>query len=583
MGEVVASASKGALDFGLADYRGRQMYLYDQYDDQLIGERVAEFSDQLSRYQAGELSDDEFLPLRLQNGLYLQKHAYMLRVAIPYGTLSSVQMRALAAIAHRFDKGFGHLTTRQNIQFNWITLEHVPEILALLAEVKMHAIQTSGNCVRNITTEQFAGVAADEFMDPRPFAEILRQWSTFNPEFLYLPRKFKIAVSSSSSDRAAIQMHDVGLYLYQNEEGDPVLRVMAGGGLGRTPMLGVVIRDQLPWQHLLTYVEAILRVYNRYGRRDNKYRARIKILVKSLGVEAFSQEVESEWQYLKDGPATLTEEEYNRVAKCFSAPHYESLHNENLEKITKNCSNVDFTRWISRSVHAHKVPGYTSVTLSTKPGITAAPGDLTASQMQAIADCADKFGFSEIRVTHEQNIVLPDVRQQDLFELWQHVKQFGLSASNVGLLTDIICCPGGDFCSLANARSIPVAHAIQRHFDDFDFIHDLGDLSLNLSGCINACGHHHIGNIGILGVDKDGQEWYQITLGGSQGNFPSLGKVIGRSFHAEQVPAVIAKILETFCAYRWEGEPFIETFRRIGITPFQESVYGDDQLRSIVS
>ena len=549
------------------------MYHYDEYDRALVFERVAQFRDQVQRFMGGELSDEEFLPLRLQNGLYLQKHAYMLRVAIPYGTLSATQMRTLARIASDYDRGYGHFTTRQNIQFNWIALEQVPDILQRLAEVDMHAIQTSGNCVRNITTEAFAGVAADELLDPRPLAEILRQWSTINPEFLFLPRKFKIAICSAAQDRAAIMMHDIGLYLYRDEQGEMCLRVIVGGGLGRTPILGLQIRDGLPWQHLLSYVEAILRVYNRHGRRDNKYKARIKILVKALGIEAFAREVEQEWQHIKDGPAQLTAEEFQRVAAGFAAPAYQNLDDADLEFGTQLSLNPAFARWASRSVQPHKVPGYASVVLSTKPGPASPPGDLTAAQMQAVADWSEQFGFAEIRVAHEQNLILPDVRKADLHALWQLACGQGLGTPNSGLLTDIIACPGGDFCALANATSIPIAQAIQARFEDLDYLHDLGEISLNISGCINACGHHHIGNIGILGVDKDGSEWYQVTLGGAQGKNSQLGKVIGPSFSAAQIPGVIEQIIATYCAYREQDEPFLQTLQRVGLEPFKERVY----------
>ncbi|MGH8335219.1 MAG: nitrite/sulfite reductase, partial [Pseudomonas sp.] len=484
------------------------MYQYDDYDRALVFERVAQFRDQVERFMADELSEEEFLPLRLQNGLYMQKHAYMLRVAIPYGTLSAPQMRTLASIARDYDRGYGHFTTRQNMQFNWIELAQVPDILERLAHVEMHAIQTSGNCVRNITTEAFAGVAADEMIDPRPLAEILRQWSTINPEFLFLPRKFKIAICSAEQDRAAIMMHDIGLYLYPGPDGQMLLRVIVGGGLGRTPILGLQIREGLPWQHLLSYVEAVLRVYNRHGRRDNKYKARIKILVKALGIEAFAREVEEEWQYLKDGPAQLTDVEYERVASAFVPPDYRALADTDLDFGTRLSENLAFARWVSRNVQAHKVPGYASVVLSTKPGIASPPGDVTAEQMEAVADWSERFGFGEIRIAHEQNIVLPDVPKADLYTLWCLACEQGLGCANIGLLTDIIACPGGDFCALANAKSIPIAQAIQARFEDLDYLHDLGDISLNISGCMNACGHHHIGNIGILGVDKNGSEWY---------------------------------------------------------------------------
>ena len=550
------------------------MYQYDAYDRALVFERVAQFRDQVERFIAGDLSEEEFLPLRLQNGLYLQKHAYMLRVAIPYGTLGAQQLRTLASIARDYDRGYGHFTTRQNMQFNWIELQQVPDILQRLAEVDMHAIQTSGNCVRNITTEAFAGVAADELLDPRPLAEILRQWSTINPEFLFLPRKFKIAICSARQDRAAIMMHDIGLYLYQDADGQMLLRVLVGGGLGRTPILGLQIRDGLPWQHLLSYVEAVLRVYNRHGRRDNKYKARIKILVKALGIEAFSQEVEEEWQHLRDGPAQLTEDEYQRVASAFVPPDYQALPDTDLDFGTHMADSPAFARWVTRNVQPHKVPGYSSVVLSTKPGIAAPPGDVSAAQMDAVAQWAEQFGFGEIRIAHEQNIVLPDVPKAQLHALWTLACEQGLGSANVGLLTDIIACPGGDFCALANAKSIPIAQAIQQRFDNLDYLHDLGDISLNISGCINACGHHHIGNIGILGVDKNGSEWYQITLGGAQGKASALGKVIGPSFSAAQIPDVISRLIATYVRYRESDEPFIDTVQRIGLEPFKERVYG---------
>ncbi|MFS2096128.1 nitrite/sulfite reductase [Pseudomonas sp. Pseusp11] len=549
------------------------MYQYDDYDRALVFERVAQFRDQVERFMAGELSEEEFLPLRLQNGLYMQKHAYMLRVAIPYGTLSARQMRTLASIARDYDRGYGHFTTRQNMQFNWIELAQVPDILERLAEVEMHAIQTSGNCVRNITTEAFAGVAADELMDPRPLAEILRQWSTINPEFLFLPRKFKIAICSAKQDRAAIMMHDIGLYLYRDDSGQMLLRVIVGGGLGRTPILGLQIREGLPWQHLLSYVEAVLRVYNRHGRRDNKYKARIKILVKALGIEAFAKEVEEEWQHLKDGPAQLTDVEYERVASAFVPPDYRSLAGTDLDFGTRLAEHSAFARWVARNVQPHKVPGYASVVLSTKPGIASPPGDVTAEQMDAVAQWSEQFGFGEIRIAHEQNIVLPDVPKTDLYALWCRACEQGLGSANIGLLTDIIACPGGDFCALANAKSIPIAQAIQARFEDLDYLHDLGDISLNISGCMNACGHHHIGNIGILGVDKNGSEWYQITLGGAQGKDSALGKVIGPSFSAAEVPDVIERIIGTFVRYRESEELFVDTLARIGLEPFKERVY----------
>ncbi|NMY18260.1 nitrite/sulfite reductase [Pseudomonas sp. WS 5019] len=554
------------------------MYQYDDYDRALVRERVAQFRDQVQRRLADELSEEEFLPLRLQNGLYLQKHAYMLRVAIPYGTLSARQMRALAHIAREYDRGYGHFTTRQNIQFNWVELERVPDILDWLAEHDMHAIQTSGNCVRNITTEAFAGVAADEYLDPRPLAEILRQWSTVNPEFLFLPRKFKIALCAAEQDRAAVQVHDIGLQLYRDAADELRLRVLVGGGLGRTPIIAQTLREGLHWQDCLSYVEAILRVYNRHGRRDNKYKARIKILVKALGIEAFAAEVEREWQPIKDGPAQLTEDEYQRVAASFHKPAYVPQDALDLDFGTHLARDEAFARWVSRNVMAHQVPGYLSVVLSTKPGISAPPGDVTAEQMETLADWSERYGFGEIRVAHEQNLVLPDVRKADLYALWREAEAAGLGTANAGLLTDIIACPGGDFCSLANAKSIPIAQAIQQRFDDLDYLHDLGELSLNISGCMNACGHHHIGNIGILGVDKNGSEWYQLTLGGSQGQQAALGKVIGPSFAAEQVPEVIERIVRTYVDQREVNEGFLDTFQRIGLEPFKASVYSREEV-----
>ncbi|CDF82042.1 ferredoxin--nitrite reductase [Pseudomonas knackmussii B13] len=549
------------------------MYRYDDYDHALVRERVAQFRDQVARRLSGELSEEEFLPLRLQNGLYLQKHAYMLRVAIPYGTLASAQLRALARIAREYDRGYGHFTTRQNIQFNWIELEQVPDILEQLAEVEMHAIQTSGNCVRNVTTEAFAGVAADELLDPRPLAEILRQWSTVNPEFLFLPRKFKIALCAAEEDRAAVMMHDIGLYVYRDATGQLLLRVMVGGGLGRTPILSQMIREDLPWQHLLSYVEAILRVYNRHGRRDNKYKARIKILVKALGIEAFAREVEEEWEHIRDGEAQLTLAELQRVVAAFDPPRYEAAAGDELAYGSALAGDADFARWASRNVRPHKVPGYASVVLSTKPGVAAPPGDVTAEQMECVADWSERYGFGEIRVAHEQNLVLPDVRKADLHALWKEACAVGLGTPNQGLLTDVIACPGGDYCALANAKSIPIAQGIQQRFEDLDYLHDLGELSLNISGCMNACGHHHIGNIGILGVDKNGSEWYQVTLGGAQGKRAALGKVIGPSFSAAEVPAVIERIVATYVEQRGAGESFVETVERVGLEPFKARVY----------
>ena len=549
------------------------MYRYDQYDHLIVKERIAQFRDQVRRRLANELTEEEFLILRLQNGLYMQRHAYMYRIAIPYGLLSSTQLRKLAYIARTYDRGYGHFTTRQNIQFNWIELEDVPDIFEHLASVEMHSIQTSGNDVRNTTADQFAGVAPDEVVDSRPYAELVRQWSTFHPEFAYLPRKFKIAFNASAHDRAAIAVHDIGIEIVKNEQGEIGYRVLVGGGLGRTPILGSVIREFLPWQHLLTYIEAILRVYNQYGRRDNKFKARIKILVKAVGAEEFARMVEEEWADLKDGPGTLTTEEFERVAAYFAPPPYETLSDADTLLAQQRAASKAFDNWMKRNVKPHKVPGYAAVVLSLKkPGV--APGDATAEQMDFVADLADRYSFGELRVTHEQNLVLADVKQSDLFEVWQQAKANHLATPNIGLLTDIICCPGGDFCSLANAKSIPIASAIAQRFEDIDFQHDIGEIELNMSGCINACGHHHVGNIGILGVDKDGSEWYQVSIGGAQGNDSAIGKIIGPSFSAAQMPEVIDRLLQVYVRDRIEGERFIDTVRRIGVEPFKQHVYG---------
>lgn len=548
------------------------MYRYDQYDHQIVRERVAQFRSQVERRISGELTEDEFRPLRLQNGLYLQRHAYMLRVAIPYGLLSSTQMRKLGHIARKFDRGYGHFTTRQNIQYNWIELEQSPEILAELASVEMHAIQTSGNCIRNITSDQFCGVAADELADPRAYIEILRQWSTFHPEFAYLPRKFKIAVNAAAEDRAAVQVHDIGLNLIKNDAGELGFQVLVGGGLGRTPIIGSVIREFLPWQHLLSYTEAIMRVYNQYGRRDNKYKARIKILVNALGVEEFGRQVEAEWLDLKDSPSTITAEELARVASYFTPPAYETLKDNDALLQQQRSEDKAFSNWLTRNVRPHKVSGYSIVTLSLKKTGTP-PGDATAEQIDFVAELSDRYSFGELRVTHEQNLVLADVKQSDLLALYKEAKTHGLATANIGLLTDIICCPGGDFCSLANAKSIPIAEAIAERFDNVDFQHDIGDIELNISGCINACGHHHVGNIGILGVDKDGSEWYQVSIGGAQGNTSAIGKIIGPSFAAGQMPEVIGRLLEVYVKERIEEELFIDTVNRVGVNPFKDHVY----------
>jgi len=548
------------------------MYRYDAFDQEIVDRRVAQFRDQTRRFLAGELSEDDFRPLRLQNGLYVQKHAPMLRVAIPYGLLSTVQLRRLASIARRYDRGYGHFTTRQNIQFNWPRLEDAPQILAELAEVGMHAIQTSGNCVRNTTSDPFAGVAADEIVDPRPWCELIRQWSTLHPEFAFLPRKFKIAVSGALADRAAVRVHDIGVEATRNAAGDIGFRVFVGGGQGRTPMIGVAIREFLPAEEILNYFDAILRVYNRFGRRDNKYKARIKILVKELTPARFADEVEAEWRHLAGGPGTVPGEEITRLAAHFTTPPYRTPAGDGSAFRGALADSRPFERWVARNVRAHRQPGYASVVVSLKRAGTP-PGDATADEMEALAELADRHSFGELRVTHEQNLVLADVAEDELFTVWQALRRLGLATPNVGLLTDIVCCPGGDFCALANAKSIPVAAAIERRFDDLDYLHDLGEIELNMSGCMNACGHHHVGHIGILGVDKNGTEWYQVSIGGSQGRDAALGKVIGPSFAAADVPDVIGALIDVYVERRIDDERFIDTLQRIGTEPFKERVY----------
>ena len=553
------------------------MYRYDSLDHRLVAERVAQFRDQTRRFLAGELAEDDFRPLRLQNGLYIQRHGPMLRVAIPYGLLSSRQLRQVAAIARRYDRGYGHFTTRQNVQFNHPRLEDVPDILADLAQVEMHAIQTSGNCIRNVTTDHFAGVAPDEIVDPRALAEIMRQWSTFHPEFAYLPRKFKIAFAGAAEDRAATLLHDIGFHAVRDDAGRVGLAVVVGGGMGRTPIVGPVIRAFLPWQEMLTYTEAILRVYNRHGRRDNLYKARIKILVKALGAEEFTRQVEAEWAHLRDSESTIPEEELARVSAFFADPPYEALPAAEPAFDEALADNRAFSKWAERNVHGHKRAGYAAVTLSLKKtGVP--PGDATAGQMDAVADLADRYGFGELRVTHEQNLVLADVRKRDLFALWQAARELGLASPTVGLLADIVCCPGGDFCALANAKSIPIAQAIQERFDDLDWLHDIGELDLNISGCMNSCGHHHVGHIGILGVDKHGAEWYQVSIGGRQGHGAAVGEVIGPSFSAQDVPDVIERLVDTYVALRREGERFVDAVARLGVAPFKAAVYGNREV-----
>ncbi|MDP1559552.1 MAG: nitrite/sulfite reductase [Nitrosomonas sp.] len=549
------------------------MYRYDQYDQQIVNERVAQYRDQVRRRLSGELAEEEFIPLRLQNGLYMQIHAYMLRIAVPYGLLSAKQMRMFSHIARKYDRGYGHFTTRQNIQFNWLGLEDTPDILADLASVEMHAIQTSGNCIRNITSDEFAGVAVDEVVDPRPYAEILRQWSTFHPEFAYLPRKFKIAITGAKEDRAAISMHDIGLSVVKNAQGDVGFRVLVGGGLGRTPIIGSVLCEFLPWRYMMTYIESIVRVYNQHGRRDNKYKARIKILVKALGIEEFKRQVEADWCDLKDGAGTLTIEEVNRVSSYFTAPDYEKLTANEPSLDSFKAENKAFANWLQRNVKPHRIPGYAIVVLSLKKS-DVAPGDASAEQMEVAADLADRFSFGELRITHKQNLVLADVKQSDLITLWKIAAANGIASPNIGLLTDMISCPGAEFCTLANARSIPLAQLIAERFDSIDFQHDIGEIELNISGCVNACGHNHMGNIGITGVEKkDHDEWYQVSLGGSKGNNSSIGKIIGPSFTFIQVPEVIDRLLQVYLRERIEAERFIDTVRRLGLNPFKEQVY----------
>ena len=547
------------------------MYKYDHYDRKIVNQRVDQYEDQLNRYFNKELTDEEFRPLRLQNGLYIQRHAPMLRVAIPYGLLSSNQLRTLADIADEFDRGYGHFSTRQNIQYNWPKLEDTPKILRKLADAEMHAIQTSGNCIRNITTDPYAGVTPDEIVDTRYIAEILRQWSTFHPEFALLPRKFKISISGSKHDRALVKTHDIGLELVKEQE-NLFVNVFVGGGLGRTPVIGQLLKEKLPIEHLLSYCESIIRIYNLFGRRDNMYKARIKILVKALGVESFKKQVEDDWNDGKNSSNHLNDKEINRVKQFFTSPNYETVESIDLEDQFRDDHN--FLHWIKRNTREHIKNGYRSVTISLKGKKQTAPGDIQSSEMRVVADLADQYSFGEIRSTHEQNLVLADVKEKDLYDVYSVLCENNLGEANIGLITDIICCPGGDFCSLANAKSIPIAKSIDNLFDNYDFLFDIGTISLNISGCMNACGHHHVGNIGILGVDKDGSEWYQITLGGQQGVNASLGKVIGPSFSADEVPAVIKEILNVYVAQRdSEEELFIDCYNRIGLDPFKEAIY----------
>ena len=548
------------------------MYRYDEFDHAFVHQRVAQFRDQVARRLSGELSEDEFKPLRLMNGLYLQLHAYMLRVAVPYGVLSARQLRCLANISRRYDKGYGHITTRQNIQYNWIKLDEMPDLLAKLAEVEMHAIQTSGNCIRNTTADHFAGAAADEIEDPRVWCEIIRQWSTLHPEFSFLPRKFKIAVSGAENDRAALRVHDIGLQLRHNEAGETGFEVMLGGGQGRTPMIARTIREFLPKEHLLSYLESILRVYNQLGRRDNMYKARIKILVHEMGAETLAAQVEAEWNQVRDGFVDLPDQEVARIDRYFAAPPFEISPGSDAGLDTARRDDSEFDRWLEHNVDAHKQPGYAIVTVSLKP-VGGVPGDIDAGQMEAVADLAERFSFDELRATHQQNLVLPHVRKRDLHAVWKILKGHGLASANRDLVGDIIACPGMDYCSLATARSIPVAQAISERFADVTYQQDIGDLRLNISGCINACGHHHVGHIGILGLDKKGSENYQITLGGRADNKAAIGEIIGPAFSADQIVDAVETVLRTYLDLRQSGETFIDAYARMGREPFKERLY----------
>ncbi|QXQ07204.1 nitrite/sulfite reductase [Sphingosinicellaceae bacterium] len=548
------------------------MYQYDHFDQALVDARVDEFRDQVARRLANEITEDQFKPLRLMNGLYLQLHAYMLRVAIPYGTLSSPQLRMLGDIARKYDRDYAHFTTRQNLQYNWIKLAEAPDLMAELATVEMHAIQTSGNCIRNISSDQFAGAAAEEIADPRPYAELLRQWSSFHPEFSFLPRKFKIAVTASAIDRAAIQLHDIGLQLVREggrPDGQLGFRVLVGGGMGRTPMIGHWIKEFIPVRQYLSYCEAILRVYNRHGRRDNIYKARIKILVHELGVEEFTRQVEAEWALLEPLGIDAPQAEYDRIIAQFAEPEYDLFAKHDIDR-----SDPDFAVWVDQNVHPHKQPGYAIATISLKPpgGI---PGDASSAQMELIADLAERYSFGELRVTHSQNLVLAHVRKADLYALWQALAETDLATPNLDLVTDIIACPGLDYCALANARSIPVAQKIAQRFAALDRQRDIGEMKIKISGCINACGHHHAGHIGILGVDRKGEESYQLSLGGSGAEDASLAKILGPGFSEAGVVDAVEKVIERYRAVRTgPDERFLDTYRRLGDAPFKEAVYG---------
>ncbi len=548
------------------------MYRYDEFDHAFVQQRVAQFRDQVARRLSGELSEDEFKPLRLMNGLYLQMHAYMLRVAVPYGVLSARQLRCLADISRRYDRGYGHITTRQNIQFNWIELAEMPDLLADLAKVEMHAIQTSGNCIRNTTADHFAGAAADEIEDPRVWCEIIRQWSTLHPEFSFLPRKFKIAVSGATEDRAALRVHDIGLQLRHNEAGEVGFEVMVGGGQGRTPMIAKTIRKFLPKAHLLSYLESILRVYNQLGRRDNMYKARIKILVHEVGTEALTELVEAEWLKVRDGFVDLPPEEGARIERYFAPPAFETSADSDAGLDAARRTDGDFDRWLEHNVDAHKQSGYAIVTISLK-AVGGVPGDIDAGQMEAVADLAERFSFDELRATHQQNLVLPHVRKRNLHTVWKILNEHGLASPNRGLIGDIIACPGMDYCSLATARSIPVAQAISERFADVTYQQDIGDLRLNISGCINACGHHHVGHIGILGLDKKGEENYQITLGGRSDGKAAIGEIVGPAFPADKIVDAVETVLRTYLDLRETGEAFIDAYARMGREPFKERLY----------
>lgn len=560
------------------------MYKYTHADQAMVDERVEQFRDQTRRFLAGELPEEQYLPLRLQNGLYIQRHAPMLRIAVPYGLIASYQLRKLADITRRYDRGYGHFTTRTNLQLNWPKLEEVPDILAELASVQMHAIQTSGNCIRNTTTDPYAGINANEIEDPRPYCEIIRQWSTFHPEFAFLPRKFKIAVIGTPEDRAATQVHDIGLHVLKNEEGEIGFEVIVGGGLGRTPIIGKTINKFLPRQHLLSYLDAILRVYNLHGRRDNKFKARIKILVESMGAREFTKLVEKEWEtFTKDGPLTLTDENFETAKSYFPEFDYENIDElASQTELNKHLEDKAFADWYSRNTVAHKVAGYRGVVMALKAGLVdgkyVPAGDITEHQLDRLADLADQYSFGEIRGTHQQNLVFADVKQTDLYALWKELTELNLARPNIGTLTDMIVCPGFDLCALANATTYNIAEQIEKHFDDLDYLYDLGDIQLNMSGCMNACAHHHVGDIGILGVDKKGEHWYQISLGGSSKAETRLGNILGRSVATEEVAPTLEKILNVYTDQRHvEGdapEPFADFVQRVGIKPFKEAVYG---------